>query len=195
MQEYDLTLPATDADVTKLNIGDIVYLTGIVRTARDMAHIKIKELLAEGKPLPQDLRGGAIFHAGPVAINEGDHWRLNVIGPTTSIRMEPYAEMIGELGIKMIIGKGGMADQSLAAFKKHKQVYLQAAPGCAVQIASGVKAINDVFWLENGMPEAMWILDVEHFGPFIVTMDSHGGSRYDEIKQHALTMIDDICYA
>lgn len=195
MQTYNLTLPARNQDVEQLQIGDIVYLNGLVRTARDMAHIEIKKLLAEGQPLPEDLQGGAIFHAGPVALKEGSGWKLNVIGPTTSIRMEPYAEMVGELGVKMIIGKGGMAADSLAAFQKYKQVYLQAAPGCAVQIGSGVKAIKNVHWLENGMPEAMWVLEVEKFGPFIVTMDAHGHSHYDEIKKNAQTVIDGITYA
>lgn len=195
MQTYNLTLPARNQDVEQLQIGDIVYLNGLVRTARDMAHIEIKKLLAEGLPLPEDLQGGAIFHAGPVALKEGSGWKLNVIGPTTSIRMESYAEMVGELGVKMIIGKGGMAADSLAAFQKYKQVYLQAAPGCAVQIGSGVKAIKNVHWLENGMPEAMWVLDVEKFGPFIVTMDAHGHSHYDEIKKNAQTVIDGITYA
>ena len=192
MQTYDLTLPVSNDDIEKLNVGDVVYLNGIVRTARDMAHIEIRKLLEAGEPLPEDLTGGVIFHAGPVALKEGEGWRLNVIGPTTSIRMEPYAEMVGQLGVKMIIGKGGMAAASLAAFQKHKQVYLQAAPGCAVQIGSGVKAIKDVHWLEKGMPEAMWVLDVEKFGPFIVTMDSRNNSRYDDIKQSAQNIIEDI---
>jgi tartrate/fumarate subfamily iron-sulfur-dependent hydro-lyase beta chain len=194
MQTYDLTLPIDDESIDKLRVGDIVYINGTVRTARDMAHIEIRKLLEQGKPLPENLKGGAIFHAGPVALREGDGWRLNVIGPTTSIRMEPYAEMVGELGVKMIIGKGGMADGTLAAMQKYKQVYLQAAPGCAVQIASGVKAINNVHWLENGMPEAMWVLETEKFGPFIVTMDSHGNSRYDDIRAQAQNTIDDINY-
>lgn len=194
MSVHELTLPVADETVDALAVGDTVYLTGIVRTARDMAHLQIRKLLEEGKPLPEELKGSAIFHAGPVALKEGDGWRLNVIGPTTSIRMEPHADMVGKLGIKLIIGKGGMAASSQEAFKKYKQAYLQAAPGCAVQIASGVKAIKNVHWLENGMPEAMWVLDVQRFGPFVVTMDAHGNSRYDEIKASANKAIADMGY-
>ena len=194
MSVHELTLPVADETVDALAVGDTVYLTGIVRTARDMAHLQIKKLLEEGKPLPEELKGSAIFHAGPVALKEGDGWRLNVIGPTTSIRMEPHADMVGKLGIKLIIGKGGMAAGSQEAFTKYKQAYLQAAPGCAVQIASGVKAIKNVHWLENGMPEAMWVLDVQRFGPFVVTMDAHGNSRYDEIKASAIKIIADMGY-
>lgn len=194
MLVHELTLPVADETIDALAVGDTVYLTGIVRTARDMAHLQIRKLLEEGKPLPEELNGSAIFHAGPVALKEGDGWRLNVIGPTTSIRMEPHADMVGKLGIKLIIGKGGMAAGSQEAFKKYKQAYLQAAPGCAVQIASGVKSIKNVYWLENGMPEAMWVLDVQRFGPFVVTMDAHGNSRYDEIKASATKAIADMGY-
>lgn len=185
MAEHKLTLPASDEVALSLKKGDSVTLTGTLFTARDMAHIEIKKLLATGKPLPEDLKGAAIFHAGPVALKKDEGWVLNVIGPTTSIRMEPYAEMVGDIGVKFIIGKGGMAAGSSAAFQKHKQVYLQAAPGCAAKIASGVKAIKDVHWLKNGMPEAMWVLEVESFGPFIVTMDAHGNSIYEEVKEKA----------
>ncbi|MFV0482334.1 MAG: FumA C-terminus/TtdB family hydratase beta subunit [Campylobacteraceae bacterium] len=185
MAEYKLTLPVENKDVEKLVLGDTVYLNGIVFTARDMAHLEIRKLIDSNKPLPEDLKGSAIFHAGPVCLRDGDGWKMNVIGPTTSIRMEPHADLVGKLGIKIIIGKGGLAKDSLEAFKKYKQVYLQAAPGCAVKIAAGVKAVKNVHWFENGMPEAMWVLDVENFGPFIVTMDSHGHSRYDDVKKHA----------
>lgn len=186
MATHTLNLPIADADVEKLEIGDSVYINGLVRTARDMGHIEIRKLLEAGKPLPEDLSGGAIFHAGPVCLKRSDGgWDMNVIGPTTSIRMEPYAEMVGKLGVKLIIGKGGMAEDSKKAFATYKQVYLQAAPGCAVQIASGVKSVKNVHWLENGMPEAMWVLEVEKFGPFIVTMDSKGNSTYDAVRAKA----------
>jgi fumarate hydratase subunit beta/L(+)-tartrate dehydratase beta subunit len=90
--------------------------------------------------------------------------------------------MVGELGVKLIIGKGGMAQDSQAMFKLHKQAYLQAAPGCAVQIAAGVRRVAACHWPQNGMPEAMWVLDVERLGPFVVTMDARGDSRYDQVK-------------
>lgn len=185
MRVHNLNLPINDDCVETLKIGDTVYLTGVVCTARDMAHLKIKHLLEEGKPLPVDWRGGAVIHAGPVVIKNENKWKLSVIGPTTSIRMEPYAAMVGDLGVKLIVGKGGMAGASLQQFSQHKQAYLQAPPGCAVLLASGVTEVLDAFWLENGMPEAMWVLKVKQFGPFIVTMDSQGHSRYDELRESA----------
>lgn len=186
MATYELTLPLNDADVEQLKVGDAVYLNGTVCTARDMAHLQMRELVESGKALPETVKGGAIFHAGPVMLKDAENnWRLCVIGPTTSIRMEPHAEFIGSLGVKLIIGKGGMANDSLAAFKKYKQAYLQAAPGCAVVLAAGIKRVKAVHWLENGMPEAMWVLEAQRFGPFVVTMDCQGNSRYDEVKRRA----------
>lgn len=186
MATYELTLPLNDNDVEQLEIGDAIYLNGTVCTARDMAHLQMRELVENGENLPQPMAGGVIFHAGPVMVKDADdNWQLRVIGPTTSIRMEPHAEFVGKLGVKLIIGKGGMSTGSLEAFRKYKQAYLQAAPGCAVVLATGIKAVKAVYWLENGMPEAMWVLEAQSFGPFIVTMDCKGNSRYDEVKKHA----------
>ena len=131
MAVYELTLPLDDATVEKLQVGDIIYLNGQVCTARDIAHLKLRELADAGKPFPEDLRGGAIFHAGPVMKKDAQgKWYLSVIGPTTSIRMEPHADFVGQQGVKVIIGKGGMGDGTKAALQKYKQVYVQACPGC-----------------------------------------------------------------
>ncbi len=192
MAVYNLNLPIDDAQTQALQVGDVVYLTGELYTARDMAHLEFKNLLAANKPLPHDVKGKAIFHAGPVVRKNDDGWEMVVIGPTTSIRMEPYAKMVGEMGVKLIIGKGGMAQDSLDAYAKYKQVYLQAAPGCAVQLAAGVKKILGCNWLEKGMPEAMWAMDVEKMGPFVVTMDSHGNSRYQDVEKQALSKLAQI---
>ena len=98
MAEYTINLPATDEDVEKLNIGDTVYINGTVCTARDMAHLQMRELVENGKELPENIAGGAIFHAGPVMKkDENDQWKLRVIGPTTSIRMEPHADFMGRM--------------------------------------------------------------------------------------------------
>lgn len=185
MTTHHLSIPINDSQVDNLQIGDTVYLTGKIYTARDMAHFEIEKLLSMGKPLPIDLAGQVIFHAGPVMRKVDGQWEIVVVGPTTSIRMEPYSQMIGGLGVKLIIGKGGMVQDSKKAFQQCSQAYLQAAPGCAVQIGSGVKKVVSVRWLENGMPEAMWEMEVENFGPFIVTMDNKGNSRYEAVKEAA----------
>lgn len=193
MEKKVFTIPLKEEDMRNLRVGDVIYLTGHIFTARDMGHLKIRQLLQEGKPLPKDFHGAAIFHAGPVCLkNEDGSWRLNVIGPTTSIRMEPHADLVGQLGVKAILGKGGMADDTLAAAKKYGYVYLQAAPGCAAKLAQGIKGVTDVTWFEMGMPEALWDLEAEEFGPLVVGMDSHGRSIYKELREKAFTLLDEI---
>ena len=111
---------------------------------------------------------------------------------TTSIRMEPHADFVGQQGVKVIIGKGGMGPDTKAALQKYKQVYVQACPGCAVVLAAGIVGTKDPHWFEAGMPEAMWPLQAKHFGPFLVTMDSHGASRYDEVNAYAKKVEEEI---
>lgn len=190
MAVHELNLPLTNQDIENLQAGDTVYLTGIIFTSRDMGHLEIKKSLEAGTPLPVDFTGSAIFHAGPVVRKTPEGWEMIVIGPTTSMRMEPYAEMVGQLGVKAIIGKGGMREGSSKAFQKYKQVYLQAAPGCAVKLAAGVHKVEGGFWLEKGMPEALWVLHVKKFGPLAVTMDSSGNSVYQDIKEQAFKIIE-----
>jgi len=193
MATYHLTTPLKEEDIRKLKIGDVITLSGHIFTSRDMGHLKIKSLLEAGEPLPKDFEGSAVFHAGPVSLKNPDgSWRLNVIGPTTSIRMEPYAEMVGKLGVKAVLGKGGMAEDTLAACQKYGYVYLQAAPGCAAQLAHGIEKIVDVHWFEMGMPEALWDLQAVEFGPLVVGMDAHGNSIYQNLKVAALKKVDEM---
>lgn len=193
MATYHLSTPLKEEDMRKLNVGDVVYISGTIYTARDMAHFKIRGLLESGEPLPKDFNGAAVFHAGPVCLkNEDGSWRLNVIGPTTSIRMEPYADMVGKLGVKAVLGKGGMGDDTLDACQKYGYVYFQAAPGCAAKLAQGVEKIVDVNWFEMGMPEAVWHLEAKDFGPLVVGMDTKGNSIYANLKKAALEKIDEM---
>jgi tartrate/fumarate subfamily iron-sulfur-dependent hydro-lyase beta chain len=185
-----LETPLTVDDINGLKIGDVVYLKGIIYTSRDMAHLTIKDKLEKSQALPVDFHGAAVFHAGPVVTKNDAGWELRVIGPTSSIRMEPYAEMVGKLGVKAIIGKGGMRESSLRAFQKYGQVYLQAAPGCAALLADGIEAIQEVHWFDLGMPEALWVLKAKKFGPLVVAMDSRGNSMYEDIRTKAVKMID-----
>jgi tartrate/fumarate subfamily iron-sulfur-dependent hydro-lyase beta chain len=186
MAEKILNIPLSEQDVRDLRVGDVVYLKGRIFTSRDMGHFTVKKLMDEGKPLPVDFEGAAVFHAGPVVKKREDGgYDLVVIGPTTSIRMEPYHKMVADLKIRAIIGKGGLAEGSLKQFEESGQVYLQAAPGCAVVLAEGVRRIENVFFLELGVPEALWVLDAEKFGPLVVGMDAHGKSVYAEIRREA----------
>ncbi len=193
MAVYHLSTPLKEEDMRKLTVGDVVYLSGDIFTARDMAHFKIRGLLEAGEALPKDFNGAAVFHAGPVCLkNEDGSWRLNVIGPTTSIRMEPYAEMVGQMGVKAVLGKGGMDKGTQEACQKYGYVYFQAAPGCAAKLAQGVDHIVDVNWFEMGMPEAVWHLAANDFGPLVVGMDTKGNSIYADLKKAATAKIDEM---
>ncbi len=189
-QEVHLKTPLTTEDIADLRIGDVVYLSGTILTSRDMAHMRLVELLEKGAPLPEDFTGAALYHAGPVMIKEGDAWRNLAIGPTTSMRMEPFSEMVlGGLGVKALIGKGGMGEGTRKALAKHQGVYLAAPPGCAAVGADAVREVHRVHWLELGMPEAIWVMTVENWGPLVVGMDPAGGSVFKEVKERALTRI------
>ena len=190
MKEFKLSTPLKEAEIRNLRIGDVVYISGIIVTSRDMGHLKMREIIEKGEKLPVDLCGGVIFHAGPVVKKKDSGYELLVIGPTTSIRMEPHSDFIGNLGVKVIIGKGGMDEGTSNALKKHGMVYLQAPPGCAVVLGEKVEKVENVYWIELGVPEALWILKVNEFGPLVVGMDSTGDSVYRSIKENGKKLIE-----
>ena len=191
--ETHLTTPLKKEDIAGLRIGDVVYLSGKVYTARDMAHIRILEYLKEGKQLVEDFNGAAIFHAGPVVRKRSGKWEIVVIGPTTSMRMEPFSEtLLGKLGVKAIIGKGGMSEGTQESLKKYCGVYLLSPPGCAVIQAKSVQKVLTVHWLDLGVPEAIWVLEVKDWGPLVVAMDSHGGNLFKEVEENARRRVNEI---
>lgn len=171
-----LTTPLSDEDVSSLNIGDTVYISGFIYTARDQAH---KRLIEEECPF--DLNGSVLFHAGPIVekIND-DKYKMVAIGPTTSMRMNPYQSDVIKMGVKGIIGKGGMDDNTLSSLKSENSVYLAATGGCAALYVSAVEEIAEVYFLDLGVPEAIWKLKVNNFGPLIVAMDSKGNSIFKQ---------------
>ena len=182
----ELNNPITDDDIDKLNAGDVITISGQILTARDQAH---KRILEEGAPC--DIKGAVLFHAGPIIQEEkGDgessdsndlepKYKMVAVGPTTSMRMNPYEADVLDMGAKIIIGKGGMDDSVREALKRNNAVYVVATGGCAALYVDKVNKIKGVNWLDLGMPEAIWDLDVDSFGPLIVAMDSHGNSLYD----------------
>jgi fumarate hydratase class I len=132
---------------------------------------------------PVDLRGGVIYHCGPVVAKEGEGWRVTAAGPTTSIREEPYqADVIGRYGVRAVIGKGGMGAKTLAALKDAGAVYLNAIGGAAQFYARAITKVEGVSLIEFGTPEAMWHLEVRDF-PAIVTMDAHGQSLHKDVEE------------
>ncbi len=179
--EKTLTTPIKNEDIEQLKAGDIVYLDGYLITCRDMPH---RRLIDQGRKLPVDLNGLAIFHAGPIVAKDGDGWKMVSIGPTTSMRMEKHEkEFIEQTGVKLIIGKGGMGPNTEDGCKIHKALHAVFPGGCAVLAASEVEEIERVEWLELGMPEAMWVCRVKQFGPLIISIDTEGNNLFETNKK------------
>lgn len=183
MAVYRLETPIGEEEARRLRVGDVVYLSGLVFTARDAAHRKMIEVLRSGGRLPFETRGLAVYHAGPVARRRPDgSWEIVAAGPTTSARMEPVEPLFLELtGVRMVIGKGGMGEATRRALQRLGGVYAVFTGGAAVLAAEAVERVEAVYWLEElGMAEAVWLLRVRDFGPLTVVMDSHGGDLYAE---------------
>lgn len=172
-----LNTPLTEDDVRALKVGDVVLLNGTVFTGRDAVH----KYLHEGGEL-DIIRGGVIYHCGPVVLEKGTDYQVMAAGPTTSIREEPYQhEIIKKFDIKAVIGKGGMGAKTLKACQEHGSVYLHAIGGAAQVYALAVTNVGSVHLKEFGSPEAVWEFKVEGF-PAVVTMDSHGNSLHDDVE-------------
>lgn len=178
-----LNTPVSDEDLKDIKIGDVIYLNGHIITCRDVAHRRLIEL---GRELPVDLKGGAIFHAGPIVRKiEGtdDKYEMISIGPTTSMRMEKFEkEFIEQTSVKIIVGKGGMGVNTEAGCRENKALHCVFPAGCAVVAATCVEEIEAVHWLDLGMPEALWVSRVKEFGPLIVSIDAEGNNIFEQNK-------------
>jgi len=176
MAEYKLTTPLSDEDVSKLKAGDIVYLNGVLYTARDAAHKRLVDLILNGEELPFDLKGAVIYYVGPTPPKPGEV--IGSAGPTTSYRMDPYAPILIEHGLKGMIGKGKRNEAVREACVKHKAVYFGATGGAAALIAKAIKKAEVIAYPELG-PEAIRRLEVEDF-PVVVVNDVYGNDLYEE---------------
>jgi fumarate hydratase class I len=177
-REVILTPPITEAQVRALKVGDVVILSGEMFTGRDNVHHRLMH-----QPPPVDMNGAALYHCGPVMLQQNGKWITKAAGPTTSSREEPYQHyVIKTYGVRAVIGKGGMGAKTLAALKDFGAVYLNGIGGAAQFYARAVKEVKGVHWLEEfGIPEAMWHLRVENFAA-IVTMDAHGNSLHADVE-------------
>ena len=181
MSKKILTTPIKDEDLEDLRVGDVVYLTGHIVTCRDVAH---RRLIEHKRELPVDIRGGAIFHAGPIVrkLDDGKYEMVS-IGPTTSMRMEKFEkEFIEQTGVKLIVGKGGMGPLTEEGCKKLKAVHAIFPGGCAVVAATQVEEIERAEWLDLGMPETLWVNRVKEFGPLIISIDTQGNNLIEKNK-------------
>ena len=181
-----ITTPVSESQIRQLKIGDVVYVTGILVTARDQAHNKMIRLIEEERKMPIDLDGLAVYHCGPIVTRVNDEWVVVSAGPTTSMRMEPFeSEIVRSFNVRLVIGKGGMGRKTEKAMSEHGAAYGAYTGGAAVLAAKSIKRVKLVKWLDLGTPEALWVFEVENFGPLIISIDAHGGNLYTEVRRSA----------
>lgn len=173
--QYQLNAPCTPAQLDKLRAGDTVLLTGTVYTARDAAHKRMMELLDAGAPLPFPLRGSAVYYVGPTPERPGQ--AIGAAGPTTSGRMDAYSPRLLDLGLAVMIGKGGRSQAVKEAVCRNGAVYLAALGGAGALMAASVRSAQLVCWPELGC-EAVRRLQVERM-PLTVVLDARGGDLYE----------------
>ncbi|MFH1835129.1 MAG: FumA C-terminus/TtdB family hydratase beta subunit [Methanobacteriota archaeon] len=175
-----ITTPMKKEGVKGLKVGDTVYLSGEILTARDKAHKRIIEYAKVGEQLPFTLERGVIYHTGPLTRkNPDDSWNILSAGPTTSARMNDFTpRVIEEYKVRAIIGKGGMSDEVVKAMEDFGCIYLAYTGGAGALAAEKIEKVLDVHWLDLSAPEAVWQLQVKDFGPLTVAIDSHGGNLY-----------------
>ena len=170
-----LITPLKTEDLEDLRIGDRVMLNGIVYSARDAAHQRLVELLNKSEPLPFNLNGQVIYYVGPTPAKSGKP--IGAAGPTSSYRMDPYAPLLIEKGLKGMIGKGARNQGVREAIQKFKAVYFAAIGGAGALIARSIFSAEIVAYPELGT-EAIRKMEVRDF-PVIVANDIHGGDLYD----------------
>lgn len=176
-----LITPVSTEDLKDIKVGDIVYLDGSMTTCRDVAH---RRLVEEGRELPVDVRNNAIFHAGPIIRPlENDKFEMVSVGPTTSMRMEKFEyEFVKQTGVKVIIGKGGMKENTERACKEFSAIHCVFPAGNAVVAATEVEENVRAEWRDLGMPETLWNCRVKEFGPLIVSIDTEGNNMFEKNK-------------
>ena len=176
-----LVTPVTDEDLKDIHTGDVLYLSGDMTACRDSAH---KRVVVDGIEFPVDMKGAALFHAGPIVRKKEDgRYEIVSVGPTTSMRMEKYEyDYVRITGTKVIIGKGGMKENTERACREFGAIHCVTPAGCAVTGAAAVEEVVSADWLDLGLPEAVWHCKVHEFGPLIVTIDTEGNNYFEEKK-------------
>ena len=169
-----LTAPIDLETVKQLKAGDSVLLSGVVYTARDAAHLRMRDAISAGEKLPVDIEGQIIYYAGPTPIPAGKP--VGSIGPTTSTRMDSTTPLLLAHGLRGMIGKGKRSQAVLDAMQAHPSVYFAAVGGAAALMASCVKECQVVAYEDLG-PESIKRLVLEDL-PLIVAADCHGGDYY-----------------
>ena len=181
-----ITTPLTREKVRELKSGESVYITGTIYTARDAAHKRLCELVAQGKELPMEIQDAIIYFVGPTPAKPGQ--AIGSAGPTTSYRMDAYSPTLISIGQTGMIGKGKRSPEVIAAMKEHGAVYFGAIGGCGALLSKCIKKAEIVAYEDLGA-EAIRKLEVEEF-PVVVIIDSEGNNLYETGKQAYLQSIE-----
>ena len=188
MTHHTFHMPVTEEQVRALRVNDTVTLEGALFGIRDANQIA---LFDKGRKTRFDMRGHAAIHTAPnvrkveKSASNPTGYEPICVGTTTSARMERFTRpLMEQLGVRLVIGKGGLGEPSKEAFSKLGGAYLAIIGGTAALETTWVEAIEDVD-LDDLNPESLWKFRVRGFGPLLVAMDSHGGSLYDEVDRKA----------
>lgn len=173
----ELQTPLTKEKIESLKSGDYVYITGTIYTARDAAHKRMSEALANGEELPIDVKDQIIYYMGPTPAKEGQV--IGSAGPTTASRMDKYAPKLLDLGLSGMIGKGKRSQDVIDAIVLNGAVYFAAVGGAGALLSKCIKKSEVVAYDDLGT-EAIRKLEVENF-PAIVVIDRMGNNLYDEV--------------
>jgi L(+)-tartrate dehydratase beta subunit len=188
MTDHTLTLPCSEEDIRKLRAGDHVTLQDTLFGIRDATLI---HMFDKGRKSRFDLDGHAVIHTAP-NVKKVEKSKQNpagyapvCIGTTTSARMERFTRpLMEQYGVRIIIGKGGLMEESLKAFQELGGVYLAIIGGTAALETTWIESIEDVD-LDDLNPESLWKFRIKDFGPLLVAMDAHGGSLYTSVRKRA----------
>jgi L(+)-tartrate dehydratase beta subunit len=189
MAEYHLKSPFSEADIRQLHVRDIVYFDGLLFGIRDLTQIYMFD---QNHEPPVSLAGAPCIHTAPSLRKVGDKWEPICVGTTTSTRMDRFTPpLIEKYGVRAIIGKGGLYQDSLDAMRKFGAVYLAITGGSAALETKSIEEVEAVYW-EHLHPEALYQFRVKNFGPLTVAMDSHGRHLYEEVKAEAVKRLPEI---
>ena len=184
METIKITAPLSREAARNLRAGDNCLISGVIYTARDAAHKRLCQLVAEGKELPMELRDSVIYFVGPTPAKPGQ--AIGSAGPTTSYRMDAYSPTLIEKGLTGMIGKGKRGPEVVAAMKEHGAVYFGAIGGCGALLSKCIKKAEIVAYEDLGA-EAIRRLEVVDF-PAVVVIDSLGNNLYESGRQAYLSV-------
>ncbi len=180
---HELRTPLNEEVVRSLRLEDTVSITGEIFGIRDATQIRIFD---HGVAPPVDMTGGICLHTAPGVrkLPDGRYEKLS-IGTTTSTRMNRFVTpLMQQYGVRAVVGKGGLLDDSVESMRRIGGVYLAIVGGAAALETMQIEEILDVWW-EDLMPECLWRFRVKDFGPLIVAIDAHGNSLYERVKKQA----------